>query len=259
MVKFCPRCGYQNPDYAGFCVKCGYQFPTSQQPPYNQTSNSPNQPYQSTTPPNQPNPPPPYYQQPYQKKNFPIKAIIGVVIAVIAALVVIVVVVPLFTGGAHSMLTTSQADSIFGGSWAINQGETGNIRYSGNGQYVLVLSNGSTIPLGSPQVGSLGTLDLTSGYVETLTGNISNVGTNLKIMIIEVNFANSQQAAACFNELSSTEGYISGAQKGSVNGYQYIYAQGIIVAYQGSTMIGIETYGFTPTETQMVSALSDIT
>jgi len=32
MVKYCPMCGYPNPDNAMFCVRCGYRFPQVVQP-----------------------------------------------------------------------------------------------------------------------------------------------------------------------------------------------------------------------------------
>lgn len=50
MVKYCPKCGYPNPDDAKFCMKCGYQLPTILQQP------SPNSqpPSIPTTPPERP-------------------------------------------------------------------------------------------------------------------------------------------------------------------------------------------------------------
>ncbi len=46
MVKYCPRCGTQNPDDARFCMKCGFDFSQLSQPNYQPTQ--PN--YQPTSP-----------------------------------------------------------------------------------------------------------------------------------------------------------------------------------------------------------------
>ena len=67
MTKYCPVCGYPNPDDAMFCAKCGYKFPQPSQQasqPYTPAQPMPSQ------PPAQPNyypPPPPQGPSPMDK------------------------------------------------------------------------------------------------------------------------------------------------------------------------------------------------
>ncbi|WP_373469197.1 zinc ribbon domain-containing protein [Acidianus infernus] len=132
MVKYCPKCGYPNPDDAKFCMKCGYQLPTILQQP------SPNSqpPSIPTTPPEQP------------KKELPLKAIIGLVVAAIVVLVVFIVVLPLISpyGSTHGISTlASTAQSNFGGSWVTARCLSGTVTYVGNGEYKVSYLNGTTI------------------------------------------------------------------------------------------------------------------
>jgi hypothetical protein len=134
MVKYCPKCGYPNPDDAMYCVRCGTPLATVQPQPQSapqQPINYPQQPPQTQPPqyPQQPNPPPvypPYQQYPYPKRRFPIKAVIGAVIAVVVVLVVVFVVLPIFIGPLPIFIrpsypiTVSDLQSIYGGSWKVN-------------------------------------------------------------------------------------------------------------------------------------------
>jgi len=84
MVKYCPRCGFQNPDDAMYCIRCGFPLtqpvnqPAAQQPPVS---------------------PPPYPQPPSAggkrrgRKSVPI---IGAALAVIVVVAALFLVLPLF-------------------------------------------------------------------------------------------------------------------------------------------------------------------
>ena len=84
MVKYCPRCGFQNPDDAMYCIRCGlpltqpvYQ-PTVQQPPLS---------------------PPPYPQPPSaggKKRGRKLIPIIGVALAIIVIITALILLLPLF-------------------------------------------------------------------------------------------------------------------------------------------------------------------
>jgi len=84
MVKYCPRCGFQNPDDAMYCIRCGFPLtqpvyqPTVQQPPVS---------------------PPPYPQPPSaggKKGGRKLVPIIGVALAIIVIIAVLFLVLPLF-------------------------------------------------------------------------------------------------------------------------------------------------------------------
>jgi hypothetical protein len=84
MVKYCPRCGFQNPDEAMYCSRCGFPLtqpvyqPTVQQPPVS---------------------PPPYPQPPSaggKKRGRKLVPIIGVALAIIVIIAALFLVPPLF-------------------------------------------------------------------------------------------------------------------------------------------------------------------
>jgi hypothetical protein len=84
MVKYCPRCGFQNPDDAMYCIRCGFPLtqpvyqPTVQQPPLS---------------------PPPYPQPPSaggKKRGRKLVPIIGVALAIIVIIAALILVLPLF-------------------------------------------------------------------------------------------------------------------------------------------------------------------
>jgi hypothetical protein len=84
MVKYCPRCGFQNPDDAMYCIRCGFPLtqpvyqPTVQQPPVS---------------------PPPYPQPPSaggKKGGRKLVPIIGVALAIIVIIAALILVLPLF-------------------------------------------------------------------------------------------------------------------------------------------------------------------
>jgi hypothetical protein len=137
MVKYCPKCGYPNPDDAMYCVRCGTPLATVQPQPQSapqQPINYPQQPPQIQPPqyPQQPNPPPvypPYQQYPYPKRRFPIKAVIGAVIAVVVVLVVVFVVLPIFFGPSYP-ISASDLQSIYGGSWKVITNSSGTVSIS---------------------------------------------------------------------------------------------------------------------------------
>jgi hypothetical protein len=137
MVKYCPKCGYPNPDDAMYCVRCGTPLATVQpqpQPAPQQPINYPQQPPQTQPPqyPQQPNPPPvypPYQQYPYPKRRFPIKAVIGAVVAVVVVLVVVFVVLPIFFGPSYP-ISASDLQSIYGGSWKVITNSSGTVSIS---------------------------------------------------------------------------------------------------------------------------------
>lgn len=140
MVKYCPKCGYPNPDDAQFCIKCG--SPLQAQPPNYQQPNIPPQPY------GQPNQPPYYYQQPPKQpktpRKIPVKLITIAAVAVVALVVVLVVVLPIvFTP--HVNVTTSAASSAFGGTWTILNNESYVATSKGGGLFQIKFLNGTTI------------------------------------------------------------------------------------------------------------------
>ena len=84
MVKYCPRCGSQNPDDAMYCIRCGFPLtqpvnqPAAQQPPVS---------------------PPPYPQPPSaggKKRGRKSVPIIGAALAVIVVVAALFFVLPLF-------------------------------------------------------------------------------------------------------------------------------------------------------------------
>ena len=173
MVKYCPKCGYPNPDNATYCLRCGAPLPAvppaqppyPQQPPYptyQQPINPQQQPPQpgyptSSQPPSYPpyqqQPPqgyPPYQQPPYPpyqqypgRKKFPIAAVIGVVIAVVVVLVVLLVVLPLFTPKPSYPITSSNMEAVYGGKWAVLNNHSWTATFSSSGVTVSFF-NGTT-------------------------------------------------------------------------------------------------------------------
>jgi len=160
MVKYCPKCGYPNPDDAQFCIKCG--SPLQAQPPNYQQPNIPPQPY------GQPNQPPYYYQQPPNQpktpRKFPVKLITIAAVAVVALVVVLVVVLPIVLAShvntvkmnetlpnaievlaPHVSVTTSAASSAFGGTWTILNNESYVATSKGGGLFQIKYLNGTTI------------------------------------------------------------------------------------------------------------------
>ena len=138
MVKYCPKCGYPNPDDSMYCMRCGTQLPISGQQPatsYLQQPAYPPPPTQQPGYPQQPPGYPPYQQQPYPpgyprpKRRVPIKAIIGAVVAVVVVLVVVLVVLPIFFSSSYPV-TTSDFQSVYGGSWKILNNESGTVSFS---------------------------------------------------------------------------------------------------------------------------------
>jgi len=121
MVKYCPKCGYPNPDDEMYCVRCGTPLPTVQPQP----QSAPQQPINY---PQQPNPQPvypPYQQYPYPKRRkFPIKAVTGAVTAVVVVLGVFLVVLPIFFGPYYP-ISASDLQSIYGGSWKVITSSSG--------------------------------------------------------------------------------------------------------------------------------------
>jgi hypothetical protein len=131
MVKYCPKCGYPNPDEAMYCVRCGTpltnvpvqqpMYPPPQQPPYQQYP----------------------YPQPYPKRRqFPIKAVIGAVIAVVVVLVVVFVVLPMFTKPSYP-ISASDLQSIYGGTWTVLNNRSGTITFSSSSATISYF-NGTT-------------------------------------------------------------------------------------------------------------------
>ncbi|ARM76885.1 zinc ribbon domain-containing protein [Acidianus manzaensis] len=252
MVKYCPRCGTQNPDDAVFCYNCGYKFPPMQpiQPgeasPYSQ-------------PPTQPNQPPPYY--PSKPSKIPLKKIItgvvGAVIAVIVILAVVLVVLP------HPALaySASQAKSTFGGTWQILNNESGTITYS-NGIFTISYNNGTTMKHNVSKYIS-GPLPNEKYFeeFEELAGKIN--GTKVYLYITKCIYSNSSIPKSIY-----ASDYQGSSIHGDINGYNYTYIQytffgypfeSEIIAYSGNTLIIIKTSNFGPDESQMVSVLSAIT
>lgn len=136
MVKYCPKCGFPNPDDAKFCMRCGYQLPTIAQQP------DPQPPSVPTTPPEQP------------KKKLPLKAIIGVVIIVIVVLASFLVLSPLTSQHGISALA-STARGEFGGNWVVANCKSGTITYKGNDTYEVTYLNGTKFVVKSPPIGDL--------------------------------------------------------------------------------------------------------
>jgi len=96
MVKYCPRCGFQNPDDAMYCIRCGFPLtqpvyqPTVQQPPVS---------------------PPPYPQPPSaggKKGGRKLVPIIGVALAIIVIIAALILVLPLFHHTTTKKLTPNQ-------------------------------------------------------------------------------------------------------------------------------------------------------
>ena len=153
MVKYCPKCGYPNPDEAMYCVRCAtpltnvpVQQPQSppQQPPYQQPAQPPSYPQQPMYPPPQQ---PPYQQYPYpqpypKRRKFPIKAVIGAVIAVVVVLVVVFVVLPMFTKSSYPV-SASDLQSIYGGTWTVLNNMSGTITFSSSSETISYF-NGTT-------------------------------------------------------------------------------------------------------------------
>jgi len=153
MVKYCPKCGYPNPDEAMYCVRCGtpltnvpVQQPQSppQQPPYQQPAQPPSYPQQPMYPPPQQ---PPYQQYPYpqpypKRRKFPIKAVIGAVIAVVVVLVVVLVVLPMFTKPSYPV-SASDLQSIYGGTWTVLNNMSATITFSSSSATISFF-NGTT-------------------------------------------------------------------------------------------------------------------
>ena len=166
MVKYCPKCGYPNPDEAMYCVRCGtpltnvpvqqpqslpqqppYQqpmYPPPQQPPYQQPAQPPSYPQQPMYPPPQQ---PPYQQYPYpqpypKRRKFPIKAVIGAVIAVVVVLVVVFVVLPMFTKPSYP-ISASDLQSIYGGTWTVLNNRSSTITFSSSTKTISYF-NGTT-------------------------------------------------------------------------------------------------------------------
>jgi hypothetical protein len=142
MVKYCPKCGYPNPDEAMYCVRCGTPLPNvpvqqpqlpPQQPPYQQPMYPPPQ-----QPPYQQYP----YPQPYPKRRFPIKAVIGAVIAVVVVLVVVFVVLPMFTKPSYP-ISASDLQSIYGGTWTVLNNRSATITFSSSTKTISYF-NGTT-------------------------------------------------------------------------------------------------------------------
>ncbi|MFP3202902.1 MAG: zinc ribbon domain-containing protein [Sulfolobus sp.] len=133
MVKYCPKCGYPNPDDAMYCVRCGTPLATVQPQPQSAPQQPINYPQQPPQPPQytqQPNPVYPYQQYPYPKRRkFPIKAVIGAVIAVVVVLVVVFVVLPMFFGPSYP-ISASDLQSIYGGSWKVMTNSSGTVSIS---------------------------------------------------------------------------------------------------------------------------------
>jgi hypothetical protein len=125
MIKYCPKCGYPNPDDAMYCVRCGTPLAAVQP----QLQLAPQQPINY---PQQPNPQPvypPYQQYPYPKRRFPIKTVFGAVITVVVVLGVFLVVLPMFTTPSYP-ISASDLQSIYGGSWRIMTNSSGTVSIS---------------------------------------------------------------------------------------------------------------------------------
>ncbi|AWR98047.1 zinc-ribbon domain-containing protein [Acidianus sulfidivorans JP7] len=272
MVKYCPRCGVQNPDDAKFCYNCGYQFPEILPTPQSPSSQPPLS-----------NPPP---RGPSSFKKF-LPGLIGAIVAVIVVIAVVAFVLPHSTSAiAYS---PSQASSTFGGTWHDNKNETASVTYS-NGVYTVVYANGTTLKESYNQVISSiptlqsdsnfeGFMSFTSAYVEVLNGTIN--GQSVSLVILKIQYPNSSIPTDIYEKVKSLTGiaivFGANVQFGSSNGYKYIFigpptnttqSSGSTITYSdnseiiaegGNTLIVIGTINLIASQSQLVSVLDSIT
>jgi len=259
MVKYCPRCGYPNPDDALFCVKCGYQFP--QQP---------------SNPPNTPN---------YQPPKSHIMAIIGGIIAVVIILIAIVVILPLLSTHASALYSPSQASSNFGGSWTLCKNKTGVI-YHTSSQYCIKFCNGTTMKESYPSLfgSSFSSSSIQMQCVAYFTSanfeilNSSNNGQPISLEIGILHYDNNTIPSAIFNKLRSFISFFGALANASVvcakyNGFNIVYVGtssstspnveekpgAMLIACGNNELVIIELNGEYASQYQMENVLSAIT
>ncbi|BDC17565.1 zinc ribbon domain-containing protein [Acidianus sp. HS-5] len=185
MVKYCPRCGYPNVDDAKFCMRCGYPF---QQPPPN------------TPPPTTPQPlyvPP---QRPYTRTKRKSKKKVGIPIgAIIVAIIAILAVISSLYRSAE-LITPSEAASVLGGSWGVNDDHSYSFVVNSNGSITVKYLSGSTktYPLSSCTVCLLSLTEPLpqNGYVECLDGTVN--GNSEKIHTVDYDYSQPCVAQAIF-------------------------------------------------------------
>lgn len=206
MAKYCPRCGYPNPDDALFCARCGYQFPQqTSQPPYT-----------------------PNYPRSKKRKM----TIIGGLIAVLILLIAFVVISPSLLTPASVLYSPSQASSNFGGSWTLCESKTGVI-YHTDSEYCIKYYNGTTIKK-TYQVGSQFLiyvqipciLYFTNASFETL--NSSNSGQPVSLEIGIFHYDNDTAPFIVFTVLKLNINIMSISANASVscpeyNGFNIVY------------------------------------
>ncbi len=243
-MKYCPRCGYPNPDDAKFCIRCGYQFPEMIQL---------NQPPQSQ-------PPSPYYSQPPShdqppKKNIPIIPLIALVSLIVVVLVVVAVVLPGITGsGAKGTTLAFAADQAFGGNWKIDKSASLTATISGNSATVTFL-NGTTetVSNSSEQIGQVSQL-VQYGIKKLSIYTLVNGTSNISLGVI-YNFNSTSNPELIFVigliEAFSHKYNFSGGvfYLSNSSGYDEVFLQ-----YNGNFYI-IDFHGFTPTVQQIATFL----
>ncbi len=168
-MKYCPKCGYPNPDDAKFCMKCRYQFPDITQQP-------PTQPYPQPPPIPVPSyPQQPSYSQPPSKRKIPIIPIASAIAVVIVVIIVLTVVLPGIMDSGTTGITSSRgnalvsaADRAFGGNWKIESDRSATVTIFGNTVTVAYL-NGTTI------IGSLSSFTHSNLLGPSALGEISEI------------------------------------------------------------------------------------
>ncbi len=242
-MKYCPRCGYPNPDDAKFCIKCGYQFPelTTQQPP---------QPLQAP-----PTAPPPAYGQPQSGggKKFPLIPIVAVMAVVIVVVVVLAAVLPGITGGGGNTLA-SAADHAFGGNWKVNSSKSGTATISGNTVTIAYL-NGTTQTMSLSSYASQNSLGqaLLTGISKLSTYYLVNGNESIQIGIVYN--AKSDSSLMFFvglaESFSKSYNYSGGTfYLSSSSGYDEV-----LTMYNGN-LYSIDFYNFTPSVQEITTFLN---
>ncbi|BCU69737.1 hypothetical protein [Stygiolobus caldivivus] len=257
-MKKCPRCGFDNIDTVTSCVRCGYpltyQGPTAQPTPYQ--------------PMYQPTPQPPYQGPPYQQppppppkgKNKLLIPIVGAVGVIAVVLVVIVLFSVLHSGpSGMSFVTPSEASSVLGGTWSINNYTSYTFTVH-DGIATVKYLNGMTanrsvasITQGAPTVG------ITSGYYEYMVGTVN--GKSEEITISGIAFQSSSDAVNFFSQVKSVL-QMSAAKFKTVSSNEFVaycYSgsdiESIIVALNGNTLYGIEVIAPQPLGTSQLQSL----
>ncbi len=249
-MKYCPRCGYPNPDDAKFCMRCGYQFPGMTQQP-------PTQPYPRPPPIPAPSyPQQPSYSQPPRKGKIPIIPIVSLIAVVIVVVVVLTVVLPGITSSGGNVLV-SAADHAFGGNWKIESDRSSTVTVSGNTVTVAYL-NGTTITeslsnfIYSNPLGQLLLSAIQNGISKVSSYTLVN-GTSTINMVVVYNLNNYptlESSVMQYEESHETYNYTGGTYY-----MNYLHDQ-IFTIYNGNLYL-IAIYGFYPKVAQITTFLNN--